>query len=284
MLAESSGTNKPTKIFVDNLHSPYALFDEEYILPGSSIHSPDYDSALLYLQKISEFIPEAVFGCHVLPEPRPKRDVGKLSLVKEIIFDNIKYLYILKFDIAHLGGAKKEDILKNPSQYHNASVRTNRIYFSIRIVPVAEIYCEKGQIIDFNVLNYDPSIFQTSTEKLADSARRIVSEIFDEIDFTFANTKIREQLQITLENWAPGKVYEPAVIEFLTISLRFLILSQKELFRDFETFHEIIGFIFSGEKIPPEKSVENYLHWLRTFQAERTVSLSGNMLWRILKI
>ncbi|MCE9501579.1 MAG: beta-galactosidase, partial [Leptospira sp.] len=265
-------------------YSPYALFDMPYVLPGSSIYSPDFESVYLYIQTLSEYIPEAIVGCHVLPESRPKRDVGKLSLVKEIRIGEFRYLFILKFELAHLGGVKKEDVVKNASQMFNASVRTDRIYFSVRIIPVSSVDRDRNQIVDFTVQSYDASIFQMSTQNQSDSSRRIVSEIFDEIDFTFANNSIRDQLRITPENWSPGKVYEPVAIEYLTVALRFLSLSQKEILADFESFHEIIGYIFAGEKFPPEKAVENYVKWLKSFRSERTISPSGNMLWRIQKL
>ncbi|MCC6275551.1 MAG: hypothetical protein IT569_06820 [Leptospiraceae bacterium] len=273
--------NQQNEIYVDNLHSPYAEFSESYILPAVSHNSVDFDSAKKFIHTLVKFIPEAIDGCNVLPEPRPKRESGKLVVVKKLFLDSKEFLYVMKLEPTYLGGANHEQIQEKATQERNASIKTNRIYFSTRIIPVEKITEENGQITDFQAKSYDMGNFQapTSTEGLR-GGKKTVSELFDEIDFADVMQTLKDNLSVNKENWDLGKIYEPVSVEYLTISLRFLSLSQKEIFEDFSSFKNIFNVLY-GEKEIPKSAKDQYAKWMSRYYAERTASSSGNMRWKI---
>ncbi|NUM42251.1 MAG: hypothetical protein HUU45_11550, partial [Leptospiraceae bacterium] len=222
-------------VFVDNLHSPYAEFSETYILPPVSHNELDFLSAEKFIDTLIHFLPESISGCSVLPEPRPKRESGKLFLVKKLYND--KFLYIIKFEPSYLGGVIPNDIIEKETLEKKASILTNRIYFSIRIIPVEKIIEKEGQIIDFQGKIFEPgnSTLIETNEQLHKGKKK-VSELFDEIDFSDQIQNLNNKLLIHKNNWKPEKVYHPISIEYLTVSVRFLNLSQKQNLSDFDSF------------------------------------------------
>ena len=138
LLLDIDGKNKSGDIFVDNLHSPYIQFKEQYVLPASSITRPEFSAISDYVQTLIQFIPEAIEGTSLLPEPRPKKDTGKLFFVRPILFENKKFLYVFSTDMQYLGGAKPEEIKKSSAQNLSPSVTTDRIYFQAKIFPKRE--------------------------------------------------------------------------------------------------------------------------------------------------
>ena len=74
--------NQTTGVFIDNLHHPFVLLKESYILPSISIHAIEFNAAMQFLQEVCKHIPEMVAGCHVMPQPKPKKEYGKLFLFK----------------------------------------------------------------------------------------------------------------------------------------------------------------------------------------------------------
>ena len=159
-LATISGSNSIKGIYVDNLHTTYALLADSYVLPACPKSGPDFTASFSYLQLLAKYIPEAIAHCHVLPEAKPKREEDKLFLVREFSLDGCKYLYIIKLFISHLGGAHTGQIVAKESSSHTVSVTTDRIYYSIHIIPVHSVEKKNGAISDFAVQNIQ-SIVET---------------------------------------------------------------------------------------------------------------------------
>ncbi len=284
MIRDCSGKkNLEHEIFVDNLHSPYAEFNESYILPAVQTQSIDFQAAKKYMDTIIKYIPEAIEGCSILPEARPKRESDKIFLVKKISSGSKIFLYILKLEPVYLGGANLEQIQEKATQEKTVSIKTNRIYFSIRIIPLEEIMENDQTICDFQAKNYAEGIYKIETTSSGVlSGKKTVSELFDEIDFGDLVQSLKDIFHITNESWKLGKVFEPVGVEYLTVSLKFLTLSQKEILEDFQSFQSILDILYDNGE-PSVNSIENYVHWLNLFSMERLQSSSGNMRWKIFR-
>lgn len=282
ILLDCSGKkNLDHKIYIDNLHTPYAEFSKNYILPGTSTHSIDFISAKNYISAIAKLIPEAVEGCSVLPEPRPKRESEKIFLVKKFVLHEKQFLYILKLEPTYLGGAESEQILQKATQEKTASILTNRIYFSTRIIQIEHTISQDQTITDFQAKNYTEGNFKIETgSKGILSEKKRVSELFDEIDFSDLVTSLKHTLSITDENWKLGKVFDPVGVEYLSISLKFLSLSQKQILNDFQNFSSIFDFLFYQKELPAD-AIDHYKKWLDVYSMERSQSPSGNVRWKI---
>lgn len=278
VLLDLEGKNKPGEIYVDNLHSPYIKFNEHYELPQSSITKPEFPAILEYVKILMKFLPEAIEGTSLLPEPRPKKETGKLFFVRPILFADRKFLYVFSTDMQYLGGAKPDEIKKSAAQNLTPSVLTDRIYFQSKIFPIESVVEEGDFVTDFKSVRFLGGIFRLDVDRNAESKPRRFSEIFDELDFSEMEAKIREELGINSEIWPMGRVYSPIGIDYLSLSLRFLKPSLPSIIREFRKYYSVLDPGEGG--VSPE--TRNAFHqFLFKHETSRTQSRSGNMLWKI---
>jgi hypothetical protein len=280
-LGSIQGKNLASSLFIDNLHCPYLEFNKEYILPSSSsVNGVDYLAADRYLQEISGFIPEMIRNMSVLPEPRPKKEIGKIFLIKELASVNEqKFLWILALDVSHLGGASNDKIITHSNQDRTPSLHTNRIYFSSKIVPIESLFYKEGIVQGFDTYEIKEILSDLIIGGGVDSIIKPYSEIFDEADFSKQERVILDLYNITDECWRIGNVYQPFGIDYLSLSYRSLEI---ESFRIDEVWRELGSIIWNPEfkKLSPSE-LEPLHRYLSTFHAQRELSPSGNLRWKI---
>ena len=275
-------SNRNCTVFVDNLHTSFLEFDTSYTLPSTSVFHVEFEAARDYLQALAEFIPEAINGCNILPYPRPKRDTGKIILMKEFSAGSGKYLYILQLYAAYLGGAKNGEIVTPAAQERTLSVKTNRIYYSQKIIPVFHVENSGGNITDFSTQKYDASdmMIYSGTDN---PVKKTFSEFFDEVDYSETISHLREKWHINDETWKPGRIFSPVGIEFFTVAFRFLFPSQTRAISEFSGFYGLAESLFHERLDFIADHIHNYENWLKSHIPERKLSPSGNMVWQIEK-
>ncbi|XDD54255.1 hypothetical protein AB3N62_00125 [Leptospira sp. WS4.C2] len=279
ILNETSAKNKPGEIFVDNLHSPYIQFSEKFLISGTSVTQPEFGDIKNFVQTVLKYIPEAIEGTYLLPEPRPKRETGKLFFVRPMLFGSFRFLYVFSVDMLYLGGAKSEEIKKPGSQNMTPSILTDRLYFQTKIIHLHSTKEEGEDIVDFEAKRFQGGVFRVESENDDHKPIRKFSEIFDEIDFSETESKIREELGINSEVWRLGRIYSPIGIDYLSLSLRFLIPSLPKTIQQFKNFYPILT---ETEEGIPEDTLKKYHEYLSLFEVERTQSKSGNILWKVI--
>ncbi|EMJ98056.1 LIC_10030 family protein [Leptospira alstonii] len=290
ILASVSGQNRPHDIFVDNLHTAFFEFEDSFILPATSVYEIDFSAAKEFLLQAEQLIPELIGGCNVLPIAKPKKNSNQLFLVKEIPASEEnkekRFVFVVSFILTYLGGAPTSMIITQPLQGKTAAVRTRRIYFSARILPLESFEFKKDVLVDFLTRKYKETEFMVDVETVSsfNKAQHTYSELFDDVDYSKQISLIHSILNITKEVWRPGKVFEPIDVELHTISSRFLENSQERIFNQFESFRHLIDLLLSPESMTIDSVKREPLHdWLRSFETERGITPSGNMLWKILK-
>ncbi|TGK21141.1 hypothetical protein EHO61_04620 [Leptospira fluminis] len=294
------GSNIPHSIYVDNLHTPFIEFEQDYALPPCSVFEVDFPAAKSFLESVKERLPELVSNCLVLPEPRPKRDSDRLFLVKpfypeeETFRENSPkywekhlppYLLVVSFQLMYLGGAEKQDVLAQAVQGRTMSVRTKRIYYLARVVPLDYLVIDDGLVVDFFPRKYGESEFMVQVgAEYHDNIRHTHSEIFDEVDYSKQIKIIGETLGITSKDWLLGRIFEPLAVEYLTLTARFLDSSLGKIARDFISFRQVVDLLLTSDNMTFEESARESLYaWLRSHTSERILSPSGNMAWKILR-
>lgn len=290
ILSSISGQNRPHEIFVDNLHTAFLEFEENFILPSTSVYEIDFSAAKEFLLQAEQLIPELIQGCNVLPIPKPKKNSNQLFLVKEIHFSkenqNKKFIFVVSFILTYLGGAPNSMIVKQPVQGKTAAIRTRRIYFLARILPLESLEFQNDVLVDFLTRRYKETEFMIDVDSVSsyNKSQHTYSELFDDVDYSKQISMIHSILNINKEIWKPGKVFEPIDVELHTISSRFLESSQERIFNQFETFRHLIDLLLSPESMTINLMNQEPLHeWLHSFETERGTTPSGNMLWKILK-
>ncbi|MDX1959609.1 MAG: hypothetical protein SFU98_13625 [Leptospiraceae bacterium] len=273
---------KPEKknytIHIDALRTTYICLEKTYTLPQVPFSGLEFVSIKTYLQNISEFVPDLISNFKVYPYPYPKKDTHKLILLKELEIDNNKYLILLKFDVGYLGGANHKEIKKEASSNYSASIETNRIYFSTRILPITEIQKENSVILGFHSKGFE--IQESIIEKDNSDERKIYSVFFDEMDYTEILTPIKKFFKIE-EFWKFSKIIEPFQFENLVPSIRFFEYDINSIEKNFHSFYTI--FNLREPTLIEKSNIENFQSWLSTFTIERTFTLSKNIAWKIIK-
>lgn len=280
-LSEIQGKNLPATLYIDNLLCPYLEFDEEYVLPAcSSVDGIDYLTAVKFLRDVSGFIPELIGSMYVLPEPRPKKDIGKLFLIRELASVNEqKFLWILALDVSYLGGVSNDKIITPSHQGRTTSISTNRIYFSSKIVPIESLFYKEGIVQGFDTYEIKEIISDRIIGGGVDSRIKPYSEIFDEADFSKQEKAILDIYNITDKCWKIGNIYQPIGIDYLSLSYRSLEIKSSRID---EVWRELGAIMWNPEfkKLNPSE-LEPLHRYLSTFQAQRELSPSGNLRWKI---
>ncbi|TGN20344.1 LIC_10030 family protein [Leptospira idonii] len=278
MLSDLPGKNVPGDIYVDNLHTPYIRFQEKFLISGSSVTHPESSVVREFVNILIKYLPEAIEGTCLLPEARPKRETGKLFFVRQVTFSNKQFLYVFSADMQYLGGAAPEQIKKPAAQNLTPSILTDRIYFKTKIVPIESVTGEGDHITDFKSRRFKGGVFRVESDREMDKPVRRFSEIFDEIDFSDVEIKIKEELEITPQVWSLGRVFHPIGIDYLALSLRFLTPSIPKIIPEFRKFYQVLD---PGDAGVPDEARKAYHSYLSKHTTERTQSISGNMLWKI---
>lgn len=274
-LSGITGVNAPHSLFVDNLHCPYWEFHLEYILPScSTTDGVDYGTVRAYLEAISSLVPELVSGSQILPEPRPKKDIGKIFLVREMPgVDEQRFLWILALDVLHLGGQQSDRVIQTHSQGRTISTYTNRIYFSSKIIPVESIIRQRNEIRGFDPYEMVELVHDFSSGRGQESWIRPYSELFDDQDFTKQEEALRKIFNLQEPNWRLGTIYQPIGMDYRAISLRLL-----------ESRYSDIESVWNSCKSDYWKLGDSYLRkYLSTMRAEKSLSPSGNFRWQIFR-
>lgn len=276
-LARLEGSNKPHEIYVDNLHFPYFEFQEDYVIPpSSSVDGMDFSSSMGYLQAIAGFLPELLEHSFILPEPRPKKEVGKIFLTRELpSYKEQRYLWILALESTYLGGADKSKILSTGIQGRTTSLRTNRIYFSSKIIPVESIVRERDEIRSFDPYEMGELIRDIYSGQGGESRIKPYSEIFDDQDFSKQEEALEKIYGIDQTVWKIGKVFRPLGIDYLAVGLRLL----ESKFSDIEKIWKFLAGDFQN----PEGNLEHLHEYFSLFSMEESLSASGNRRWKIFK-
>ncbi len=277
-LANLNGKNQPGTIYVDNLHTPYIRFSESFVLPASSTIEPEFSAKVQFVKTLFHFLPEAINGTSLLAEPRPKKDIGKLFFLRPILLQNKQFLYIFSSDFQYLGGSTPPEVREPATQNRTPAIETDRIYFQVKVIPIEPLPEMQGSVSDFQPLRFKGGIFNWKSEREPNRPVRRFSEIFDEMDFSEMESKIREELGMSPSNWAPGNIYQPIGIDYLSLSLRFLMPNLSKTVFELKNFYQILE---PGDSGVPQKSIVSFQDYLSRHQTERTVSKSGNILWKI---
>ncbi|MDF3821568.1 hypothetical protein P3G55_16810 [Leptospira sp. 96542] len=278
ILNETSGKNHPGIVYIDNLHSPYIQFGEKFIIPGTSVTNPEFGHIKEFVQILRKYLPEAIEGTCLLPEPRPKRETGKLFFVRSMMFGKNQFLYVFSVDMLYLGGGRSDEIRKQATQNTTPTILTDRFYFQCKVIQVNSIKEEGDHITDFEAKRFKGGVFRVESERDVQKPIRKFSEIFDEIDFSDTEAKIREELGITPEIWKLGRVYSPIGIDYLSLCLRFLEPSLAKTIHQFRNFYPLLT---QGDDGISDATLQLYHTYLSQYEVERTQSKSGNMAWKV---
>lgn len=277
-LVSLTGKNQPGKVFVDNLHSPFIQFSDSFLLPASSTIEPEFSAKVQFVQTLMHLLPEAINGTSLLPEPRPKKDVGKLFFVRPFLLQNKQFLYIFSTDFQYLGGSSPTEVREPATQNTTPCIETDRVYFQIKVIPVETMQEMQGVVQDFQPKRFRGGSFSWQTERDPNRAVRKFSEIFDEMDFSEIESKIRDEIGISAFNWTLGKIFQPIGIDYLSLCFRFLNPNLSKIIKDLKGFYEILEPSESG--VPP-RAISAYQAFLSRHQTERKLSKSGNICWKI---
>lgn len=272
---------------VDTFHHPYLEFPEQFTLPTVNLYGIELDQARKLLAPLMEHMPAFLCDCHVLPEPRPNKETNYLHLIKPLQVEGRKYIYLFKILAQYLGGADTTEILKNASSGISAEVRTNRIYFHSRLIPVERLETSGECVVDFHPVRLKEALLEGITRAqgfhIATKEMRVL-DMFDEIDYSQANEELTNMFSVGVD-WKPGKVFRPFLVDYHTLTMN-LVFPDCELLPAYlqhfdRGFTELVAKLNLDQL--HEESRKFWAAYFQSFSYERILSRSNNPHWRLTK-
>ncbi len=209
-------------LLVDTFHQPYLQFPSPIIWPSVAVGETRMQDAATLADCLARLVPSLVADCEVLPTAKPSKDSGIFHLVREHSCEGSAFVFVLKIISQYLGGAEAGEIVTPPAQGISPSVRTDRVYFSARILPVEGIQRSAGAIVDFVPQRVEEAVFQVSSNV----PDRWTTVLFDEVDFSDINKKLTELFSANGAEWHGGSLFFPIVVDYLTICMNTVVCTR----------------------------------------------------------
>lgn len=266
------------QLFVDTFRHPYVKFKESFHWPSITTTELQRDEVERILEIIIPRIPEFIRGTSIMAQSRPTRHSNQLHFIREFQVDTQKYAYHFRISAEYMGGAETDEVRVPHAQGRSPEVKTDRIYFSSRIIPVTFIRKFQGSPIDFEPFQVKDAIFKIYPE---DMEREFTSTIlFDEVDFTEVNKRFTELYSYHNAQWKPGRLFNPFVIDHLTLTLNLIYPDYRVLDKILVPFHKVFrSFIEDDPSIVSEDTMEFWEQYYEVWEYERVNSRSGNPHW-----
>lgn len=265
------------QVLIDTFHHPYLKVQNTFTLPSITLNGISDQEAESLTHLLIHNFPQLIAGHQLLPEPRPRKDTHQLHFIKELSFENEKYISLIKINALYMGGATTGEILEAGRQGVTPSIETDRIYFHARLIPVTSIKIEEGCITDFIARQVKEAIFYVSSR---DTMRDVWSTIlFDEVDFTQVNKKFTSFLAYK-SPW-PTAHFLPLLVDYLTICFTGITGNSHETIQVLPYFHRaFLAILDKGDcNSLNEEDRSFWNRYFQCFQFERISSKSGNPHW-----
>lgn len=270
---------------VDTMRHPYFQFSEKFKWPAITVTKIEPEQSRQIVNVLHERLPSFIAGCHLLPEPHPRKDSNQLHFVRPYKIKDFEYIYMLKISAEYMGGAAQNEIYGRVVQGRSPSFLTDRIYYSVRFVPVEKIEYYQNQIIDFEPRRLNEAIFEvTKTLDVRNRPDHISTMAFDEVDFSRVENQFSELFSFS-NDWSADRLFRPFSIEYLTLCMN-LIIPLPSLVDFYAEFFDqgLRHFIESGslENIG-KREKKFWSEYFSIWSYERSLSRSGNPHWLITK-
>jgi len=267
------------QVFIDTFHHPYLKVCQSFQMPSITLSGILDNKAEALTEVLLKYFPQLITGQQILPEPRPGKDSHQLQFIKEVTFENEKYVSLIKVNASYMGGARNEEVLIAGKQGVTPSILTDRVYFNSRLIPVSAIQMNDGFITNFIAKQVKDAIFYVSSR---DTMRDVWSTVlFDEVDFTQVNKMFTSFLAF-VNPW-PTAHFLPLIVDYLTICFVGITGDSKETLSILPYFHGAFHMILEKGDCSaisdPDKNF--WIQYFHSFQFERVASKSGNPHWQL---
>jgi len=280
LLADLPDGREKRQLHLDTFHTPYLQFDHSVEWPSVHTTGMEPSEKFAITELLARWIPDLIAGCSVLEQPIPRRDLTTVHFVKVIQINSYRYLYLLRILSDYMGGALSEEIVAKGKQGISPSFRTDRVYFTSRIIPVRTLAVD-GEGITF--FESDKIKLDTIFHEFDTSGDIWSSVVFDEVDFTVANQKLQERFSFGAD-WKPNKFFFPFVIDYNTFCQKLLFPTGAVVDRMASLFHALFASCVNSEleQKPLDDAIQEGIRTYYTdWEFERFLSRGGNPHWRI---
>lgn len=271
------------EVMVDTFHLPYVRFDEAFVLPPVKLHDIQFEQARAIVELLARLVPGYVAGCQVLPEARPRRDTDQLHLVRRYGAGEREYIFIFKVILKYMGGAADEEIVAAGAQGVTPSIRSDRLYFETRLLPVRSVTEQDGAIVDFQSLHIKDALFKIQERSPGTDIWSTM--LFDEVDFSKINRRFTELLAFETE-WKMPRLFWPFAIEYLSLCLNLVHPDRRLVDFMMPYFHRAFEALLPGT-LPlaiPEEDRAVWRSYYDSWSYEPRTSRGGNPHWALLSL
>ncbi len=276
----SSGAS--VEVGVDTMRHPYARLRSRIAWPPVTVTGilPEEQEAVVAL--VAEHLPSFAVDCHVLPETRPRRNTNEVQLVRLHRFGSVDFLYMLRISAEYMGGADSQEVYESARQGRSPGFYTDRIYFRARLFPVRRVELADSAIHDFDAYSIQDANFLVRDTRDPELRALFATALFDQIDFGPVEARFQDLFSFGAE-WRAGRIFQPMVIEQLTLALNLLVPEVDLVSHAGAHFARAFGEMAEGREVSGLSDGEQAF-WKAYYGAwdfRNEASRAGNPQWRL---
>lgn len=271
------------RLGIDNFRFFYLTLPEPYELPGASTTGLTAEQKAELFTILADRHPPFTGSFQILPENRPARYATELHLVRPLVYEDSRFVLILRVLAEYRGGAESDEIIEESVQALTPRIRTDKIYYKARIVPCDRIELDGDSVLDFTPRRLDQveSVYtEVKGAGPGPGAREHTFAVFLDPDFHEYNGKISARFG----DWPHENVFLPFVADdYVTISLN--IVYPHAFYID--TVLPYFARAFDSIAESRDLSDEDRAFWTAYYggmDMERSYSRAGNPHWRFTRL
>ncbi|MBU1077297.1 MAG: hypothetical protein KKH98_08390 [Spirochaetes bacterium] len=267
------------KIIINSVLNPAFIVKRILRIPPVDIAEGVNLKMIEYLiNDFKELIPTSLEDTDILIKPIPDYEKYFLHFVREHRVNSRKYIYIFKIDLQYGGGGKPIADVKDPHGFM-PGCETNKIFYHSMLIPVEKIDHKDKRIVSFT-----PRVYTEAQKQITTSSKKyIVSELFDQQDFSDISKKLTDTFYPEEGSFDPVADYYPVKFEYSTLALNLLYADKAMIDRILPAFDKMVRIVLDGEseEILTEEDYKMIRSFYSLYQFERKVNENRDVYWDV---
>jgi len=272
-------TDKITDIRINVFKTASLCLEEEYTLPQNDINGIREMDLEQYINRLVELIPGILKNCNLLPRTYLMGNHKYLYFVRLYQIEGREYLYVFKVFTSYLGGAEKNELVKQSLNNISAAVRTNKIYFECLFMPISSLKKSGDYIIDFtplSIITYLQHHKQTIEKEHGPINQLLIGSIvFDDPDFSRLHQTLTS-IFADANYWKLHNIFWPIMYRHTSICIYLIFPFIKTIENLLPEFDNVTAAILDKKSIDFSMNSKFWQSYFKSIGWENSFSRSNN--------
>ncbi len=266
-------------IIINSILNPAFIIDKEFSIPPIDIQGANKTDLNSIIKTFKKLLPECLEDTSVLPEPIPAFDKYSIHFTREYKINSRHCIYAFRLNLQYGGGGKPFTHSKKPDRFL-PGYHTNKIFYHAFLIPAEKV----DKNLTNQIVSFKPTAYKEGKKKIITSAEEyIISEIFDEQDFSALNKKLSNLFNPKKDNYKCIADYYPIKFEYATIALNLLYPEKDTIKKILPVFDKMIQIVIDKEPMDILTEDDNKLikSFYSLYNFDRKVNENRDLYWDI---